>query len=199
MSANIRSLAATNFPVAPKEYDRSFIDQFINVLRLHLSNSANSINAPKVFGSYWSTLGQTNPVANAVHLMDFTNTAVAYNTSIGSPISRISVSETGIYNIQFSAQFYVTAGGGTNDLYIWLRQNGVNVPASAGKVVLSGANAEMLPAWNYVLLLKANDYVEVAWSSPDIHMALEYVAATAVIPAIPSVILTVTWVSNPPV
>ena len=46
MSSNVRNLAAPNFAVASKEYDFAWQDQFINVLRLHLNNSANAINAP---------------------------------------------------------------------------------------------------------------------------------------------------------
>lgn len=198
MSSNIRSIAAPNFPTASKEYDAAWQDQFINVLRLHLNNSANSINAPKVFGSYYRTVDQTNPVASAVNLIGFDSTSAAYNTKIGSPTSRIFVSEKAIYNIQFSLQFNLTSGSNTS-FYVWLRKNGTDVPASAGKVVISGPNAEILPAWNYVMLLEANDYIELAWSSPDTHALLEYAPAAGSVPSIPSAILTIVWVSNPPV
>ena len=182
MSANVRSIASPNFPVAPKDYNAAFMDQFINVLRLHLNNSANAINAPKVFGSYWSTSNATNPVANTARPMQFDKTAIAYNTKIGSPSSRIYVAETAVYNIQFSAQFNLSSGS-NGPIYVWLRINGTDVASSAGKVVISGPNAEVMPAWNYVLLLEANDYIEIVWSSPDTHAVLEYVAAAAPVPA----------------
>jgi hypothetical protein len=199
MSSNVRNLAAPNFAVASKEYDSAWQDQFINVLRLHLNNSANAINAPKVFGSYYDTTTQTNLLGT--NLITYNTTIIGYNTKIGSPTSRVFVSETGIYNIQFSAQLDKT-GGGADAVYIWLRVNGADVANSASKVVVSGPNDEKIAAWNFVIQLQSNDYIELAWSSLDATMHIEAIAASTVAPVhplIPSVILTVTWVSNPPV
>jgi hypothetical protein len=86
-------------------------------------------------------------------------------------------------------------GGGASAVYIWPRINGVNVPDSAGKVVIDGPNAETIPAWNFVLVLEANDYFELAWESSDTNVVVAHVAATGNIPAIPSIILTVTYAS----
>jgi hypothetical protein len=199
MSSNVRNLAAPNFAVASKEYDSAWQDQFINVLRLHLNNSANAINAPKVFGSYYDTTTQTNLLGT--NLITYSTTIIGYNTKIGSPTSRVFVSETGIYNIQFSAQLDKT-GGGADAIYIWLRVNGADVANSASKVVVNGNNDEKIAAWNFVIQLQSNDYIELAWSSTDATMHIEAIAASTVAPVhpfIPSVILTVTWVSNPPV
>jgi hypothetical protein len=44
--------------------------------------------------------------------------------------------------------------------------------------------------------MEAGDYFELAWQSDDTDVAVPYVAATGNIPGIPSIILTVTWVSN---
>lgn len=196
---DVRNVVPPNFPVAPVQYSRQFIDQFINVLRLYLNNNANSINAPRVFGSYYDTTTQQNLLGT--NLITFNSIATAYNTTIGSPTSRIYVTETGIYNIQFSAQLDKT-GGGPDPIYIWLRINGKDVPNSASKVVVNGPNDEKIAAWNFVVQLQSNDYVELAWSSLDATMHIEAILASTVAPVhpyVPSVILTVTWVSNPPV
>ena len=111
------------------------------------------------------------------------------------------MAETAIYNIQFSAQLDKT-GGGADAVYIWLRVNGADVANSASKVVVNGNNDEKIAAWNFVIQLQSNDYIELAWSSTDATMHIEAIAASTVAPVhpfIPSVILTVTWVSNPPV
>ena len=197
---SIRNIASPNYPIAPNQYNRQFMDQFINISRLNANLFANSINAPKVFGSYYSDVQQNNASATAVNLMTVNNVVVAFNTVTRSPFSKIYVAETGIYNIQFSAQFDKTAAASAN-IYIWLRQNGVDVPYTASKVVLQGSSAEIVPAWNFVLLMSANDYFEIAWSSTDTNVHVSAVAPAAgppVIPGIPSVILTVCWVSNVP-
>jgi hypothetical protein len=84
----------------------------------------------------------------------------------------------------------------TRGVYIWPRVNGANLPDSATKIVIDGPNSEIVAAWNFVLVLKAEDYFELAWESSDTNVVIPYVAASGNIPAIPSIILTVSWVSN---
>ena len=197
ISQKIRNLVAPNLPVAPVEYQQRYQDQFANVLRLFFNLVSNAINAPKPHGSFYSTVTQTNPVANTVNLMSLNNTYDDAQTafSVSRDTTRVYVAETGVYNITFSAQLDKT-GGGASAVYIWIRVNGINVPYSASKVVIDGPNAEMIPAWKWVLSLAANDYIEIAWESSDTNVILAAAAATGNIPAIPSVIITVTWVSN---
>jgi hypothetical protein len=194
----IRNISNPSLPVAPTVYEQRFMDQYSNVLRLFQNQVVNAINAPLPHGSFYDTTTQTNPVANAVNLMKVNST---YNTDSGlqyavrKDTNRIYITQTGVYNIQYSAQLDHT-GGGNVDFYIWIRINGINVPYSASKVVVAGPNAELVAAWNWVLTLKAGDYFEIAWQSPDTTAILSHFAASGNIPEIPSVIITVTWVSN---
>lgn len=191
----VRGIAPPNLPVAPREYEQRYQDQFGNTLRLFFTSVANKINSPTPHASYFDTTTQTNPVANAVNLFTYNSLVSDFGVTRGIPTSRIYVSDTGIYNFQFSAQLD-KSGGGASAVYIWPRINGANVPDSASKVVIDGPNSEIIPAWNFVLVLKAGDYFELAWESSDTNVLIPYVAATGNIPAIPSIILTVVWVSN---
>jgi len=197
MANKIRNIAAPNLPIAPVEYERQYQDQFSNVLRLFFNLVANAINAPKPHGSFYDTTTQTNPVANTVNLMRVDSVYDDAETifSISKDTNRIYVSETGVYNIQFSAQLDKT-GGSASDVFIWLRLNGNNLAHSATKVVIDGPNNEIVAAWNWVLTMEAGDYFEIAWQSPDTAVILLAAAASGNIPEIPSVIITVTWVSN---
>ena len=186
-----------NLPIAPAAYEQRFQDQFANVLRLFFTRLTNKVNAQLPHGSFYDTTTQTNPVASAVNLMQVnsvydSNDGTQY--AIKKDTNRVYVTQTGVYNIQFSAQLHHLAGGNTT-IYIWIRVNGINVPYSATKVVIAGPNDEKVAAWNWVLTLKANDYFEIAWESPSTDTILLAEAATGNIPAIPSVIITVTWVS----
>lgn len=191
----VRGIAPPNLPVAPREYEQRYQDQFGNTLRLFFTSVANEVNSPTPHASYFDTTTQTNPVANAVNLFTYNSLVSDFGVTRGIPTSRIYVSDTGIYNFQFSAQLD-KSGGGASAVYIWPRINGTNVPDSASKVVIDGPNSEIIPAWNFVLVLKAGDYFELAWESSDTDVVIPYVAATGNIPAIPSIILTVVWVSN---
>jgi hypothetical protein len=198
-------IASPNLPTAPNDYQQRYQDQLNNILRLFHNTVATSVNSAFPFGSYYSTATQTNPVASTMNLMTVNSTVYSNQLLLGGATdaatppsySRVYVNATGVYNIQFSAQADKT-GGGADSMFIWLRVNGQDVGYSASKVVISGPNAETIPAWNFVIVLKKGDYIELAWSSADTNMVLAAVAASAPVPAIPSVILTVCWVSNLP-
>lgn len=190
-----RNVTPPNLPVAPRQYEQRYQDQFGNVLRLFFNTLTNKVNSPLPHGSYFDTTTQTNPVADAVNLMTLNSLESEYQITRGNPTSRIYVNNTGIYNFQFSAQLDKT-GGSASTVYIWPRINGVNVPNSATKVVIDGPNAEVVPAWNFVLVMEAGDYFELAWQSSDTNVVLAQEPASGNVPEIPSVILTVTWVSN---
>jgi hypothetical protein len=193
----VRNLVAPNLPVAPNQYERRYQDQLTNVLRLFFNLVSNAFNAPKPHGSFYDTTTQTNPVAGAVNLMNFNSVYNSGETqfSVNKDTNRVYVAETAVYNIQFSAQLDKT-GGGASDVFIWLRLNGNNVAHSATKMVIDGPNNELVAAWNWVITLADGDYIELAWQSPDANVILLAAPASGNIPQIPSVILTVTWVSN---
>lgn len=190
-----RNIVNPSLPVAPVSYEQRYQDQYSNVMRLYLNQVSNAVNAPRPYGSFYSSQDQTNPVSNAVNLMTLNNTVDSFNVSVGAINSRVYVAEEAIYNIQFSAQLD-KSGGSASSVYIWLRVNGVNVAHSATKVVIDGPNSEIVAAWNFVTPLAENDYFEIAWSSSDTDLFLAEEPATGSVPEIPSVILTVTWVSN---
>lgn len=187
-----------NLPIAPVQYETRFQDQFANVLRLFFNSLTNKVNSPLPHGSYYDTTTQTNPVADAVNLMTFNSIYDSGNGTqydVRKDTNKIFVAQTGVYNIQFSAQLDKTGGGNTH-IHIWIRINGVDVPYSASKVVIAGPNDEKVAAWNWMLTLQANDYFELAWSSPSTGSVILAEAAAGEVPAIPSVIVTVSWVSN---
>jgi hypothetical protein len=80
-----------------------------------------------------------------------------------------------------------------------LVKNGTNVPNTDTKIAASGSSSSSLEvaAWNFVLTMAANDYVQLAWYSTDVNINLLAAGASAgppASPAIPSVIVTVTQV-----
>lgn len=143
------------------------------------------------YGSFSSTADQTAASTTTAYAMTFNTTAITSGVTIGSPTSRIYVDRPEVYNIQFSAQFINTAGG-AHDVWVWLRKNGTNVADSAGAIRIEGNNSAIVVAWNYLLEMNAGDYFELMWEVSDTAVSLHYDAATAVHPAIPSIILTVT-------
>ena len=65
------------------------------------------------------------------------------------------------------------------------------MPDSGSQIRIQGNNAEIFSSLNYFFDLKTNDYIEIMFSSTSLDVELLSVAATAPVPAIPSIILTV--------
>lgn len=158
-----------------------------------------AVEAGRRYGSFYSTTTFTPAAINTAYALTFNKTYkrvdgsdLIYGVYIGTPTSRVYVDNTATYNFQFSAQLKNTAGG-TKRVYIWPRVNGVDVDESATEVTLTGgSNDATVAAWNFVLNLQAGDYFELIYSVSDTAVSFPYVAASAPVPAIPSVILTVT-------
>jgi hypothetical protein len=154
--------------------------------------SSNIIYGRQYINAY-SSVDQTNPVANAENLMIFGTTDISNGISIvtnGTALTRITFANGGLYNLQFSAQLSQTSGGASNT-YIWLKKNGATVANTAGDTQVAGNGDKIMAAWNYVFNAAAGDYYELAWAATDTSTILDAIAAAGVVPAIPSVILTV--------
>lgn len=154
------------------------------------SMDSMSVVAPR-YGTFYDTTTQTAAVINTAYGMTFNNTDLSYGVELGTPTSRVYVRSAGVFNIQFSAQLDNTSAG-AHLVYIWLRVNGADVPSSASKVRLQGSTAETIAAWNFVYKFKQDDYFELMWSVSNTGVRILAEAAAGVVPAIPSIILTVT-------
>lgn len=130
-------------------------------------------------------------VTNAIYSMSFSTTDFANGISIsGSSRSQIKIANTGIYDIQFSAQLDKT-NSSNNTVYFWLAKNGTNEPnTNTGVALFGGANEAQVAAWNFYVSASANDYYELRMAAIDNNALIEY-ATPPLGPAIPSVILTV--------
>jgi hypothetical protein len=116
--------------------------------------------------------------------------------------SQVKVLNAGVYNVQFSCQLHNTGGGGAGTIVnIWLAKNGTAIPDTATNVTVNSNSPFVVPAWNFVLSLEANDYVELYWQTENVNIIIEHAGATGVqgatgfSPAIPSTILTITQVA----
>jgi hypothetical protein len=152
------------------------------------------------YGAFSSDQDQT-AVANTATLMTLNTTDFANGVSIAT--SKITVATAGIYNLQFSAQFQNTDTA-FQDVYIWLRQNGVDILGSTGFVSIpnrhAGTDGHSIVGWNYFVSMAVNDYVEIYWSVPNTALTIQHLAAsgTPTKPSTQSVVATMSFVSKLP-
>ena len=199
-----RPVVAPRLPSAPVEYNAQYQEQFMNILRLYFNqldnltgtllgdNGGRFLRLP--YGSFSDSTTQTAAATGTAYAVTFNTTEYSNGVAVSTPTSRILITDPGYYNFQFSLQLDKSSGA-TGHTYIWPRINGTNVPRSASEVAIQGTAAENIAAWNFVLEMQAGDYFQLMWSVDDTNVQIKAVAAAAPVPAIPSAILTVTFVS----
>ena len=115
--------------------------------------------------------------------------------------TKITIDDTGVYNIAFSMQLYNPANT-RRIISIWLSQGGVTVPDSAADLYLgTTSDAErVVAAWNYFVESVPGDYFELMITTdgttgdPPVIYAGTSINAARGTPSIPSTIVTVNQV-----
>lgn len=114
--------------------------------------------------------------------------------------TKVVFSVAGIYNIQFSIQM-LTFDGTIDNVTVWFRLNGVDIPYSAGiatvPAIHGGSPGTAIISWNLVQPVNAGDYIQILFASDTGNtVAATYAAGTSPVhPISPSIILTATFVS----
>ena len=150
------------------------------------------------YGAFSDVTDQFAAVINTGYPMLLGVTDLSNGVTVVSG-SRVTIANTGIYNIQWSAQFRNPTAS-EQDVKIWLRKNGVDVPGSTGVVSVpkkhGTTDGHTLPSWNFLLDPIAGDYYEFVWSTSDTSVYINFEAAGSPPPSTASVVLTVTQQSG---
>jgi hypothetical protein len=207
----LQTPAVPDLPNPQDRYDRLTVAQTNGALRtffLKLTNALQSIASPRggrfinnPYGAFQDGTDQTAANTTTAYAITFDTTDFNNGVTLSNS-SRLNVSQAGIYNIQFSVQFKNTTND-TQDVDVWFRKNGTNIDKSNSRFGIgprksSGDPTHMISAMNFFVSMETNDYVEIMWRPSDVGISIEHYATstTPTRPAIPSVIATVTFVSN---
>ena len=155
------------------------------------------------YGAFQDSTDQTAANTTTAYAVTFNTTDFSNGVTIASN-SRITVADSGIWNLQFSIQLTNTTNA-SQDVDIWFRVNGTNAANSNSRFGFAprkgaGDPFHTIAAMNYFLSLNATDYVEIMWRTTDVGVKIEKYAASAspTRPAVPSAIVTMSFVSNLP-
>ncbi len=164
-----------------------------------IGNSANAVPflslAGRAYISANSTTDQTGDVAAATAI-ELENTITSPTVGItiandgsGNP-TRITFAAAGTYMIAPSIQFKNTDSD-DHDATVWFRKNGTNIANSATIVNIPKAGDGGATFFQVVVYetVTAAQYIEIMWLPEDATVTLDFLAAGAIAPAIPSVIL----------
>ena len=203
---------APNLPLGTEQYSRQYQDQFSNTLRLYF-NQIDSLNQTVLgprggqylnfpYAAIQRTTDKTfvinTPTQITFDQNDFLNGAANDGTD------GIRVDQSGIYNYQFSVQLR-NSDTQIHSAWIWLRVNNVDVPGTGSKFdVISkhgGIDGFVIAACNFYVELQASDTVEMWAAVSDTAVTFDAAGASTspfVMPAIPSVVATLSFVSSLP-
>lgn len=200
-----------NLPLSPLEFDSRYQEGLNNVFRLYfnrISGTFQSVLGPdggqyinNPFGAFVSTIDQTAANTTTAYAVTLSSTTASNGVSLVSG-SQVTMGYSGYYNIQFSIQLSNSTNA-PQDIDIWFRKNGTDIADSNSRFGLAARKSvgdpfHLIGTVNLVESFNADDYVQLYWRTSDVGAYIEYYSApsTPTRPAIPSVILTATFVSS---
>lgn len=203
---------APNLPLSPATYERPYADQVNNALRLYFNRIDNVLqsittragvsNLSSPYAAIQRTTDKTFTANTATQITFDQNDYL--NGCANDGTDGIAVSYSGIYNYQFSVQLKNTDSQ-IHSAWIWLRVNGVDVAGTGSKfdVISShgGTPGYIIAACNFYVELNADDTVEMWAAASNTAVTFEAEPASTspfAMPAIPSVVATLSFVSSLP-
>ena len=204
------NVAPPRLPNAPLQYETRFHDQHSDVLRLYFNQLGGNVNALTgtrggqylnfPYAAIQRNTDKTFTANTATQITFDQNDFLNGCTNDGT--DGIHVEQSGIYNYQFSVQLKNTDTQ-IHSAWIWLRINNVDVAGTGSKfdVISShgGTPGFVIAAANFYVQLTAGDTLEM-WSEAS-NTAVTFDASPAqvspfVMPSIPSVVATLSFVSS---
>jgi hypothetical protein len=208
--SELNQVAAPNLPLAPMDYNRQYVDQLNNVLRLYFNRldailaqlrtsddiDPANINFPN--GLFFNTADQTLAAINTGYPITFNQTYLNNFVALQSgSTSKIEVAVSGVYNFQLSAQLKST-NASAKDVQIWIKRGTTTIGYSGHRYTIEGSDNHMNVSWNFDIDLAATEYIEMYWGADDINVTMEAIAASAPYPAVASAVMAVNFVARLP-
>ena len=210
-SGQITTPAQPNLGNPGEVYDRLFFSQtFSNIgnYAKRITNALGALFGPRggkyinvPYGAFQDSTDQVAANTTTAYAITFDTTDFSNGVTLSNS-SRLNVSQSGIYNVQFSIQFTNTTNA-SQDVDVWFRKNGTNIDKSNSRFGFAprkgaGDPFHTIAAMNFFVSMNANDYVEIMWRTTDVGVSIEqYAAGTSPTrPAVPSAIVTLSFVSN---
>ena len=210
-TGQITTPAQPNLGNPGEVYDRLFFSQTLSNIGNYAKRVTNALGAlfgPRggkylnvPYGAFQDSTDQVAANTTTAYAITFDTTDFSNGVTLSNS-SRLNVSQSGIYNVQFSIQFTNTTNA-SQDVDVWFRKNGTNIDKSNSRFGFAprkgvGDPFHTIAAMNFFVSMNANDYVEIMWRTTDVGVSIEqYAAGTSPTrPSVPSTIVTLSFVSN---
>jgi len=145
------------------------------------------------YASFYDTTTQVQTLTETPSAIRVNTTKEAYGISVVNN-TRITCSTAGLYEFQFTMQVSKSNSNAQN-MWVWGRINGVDIPASANKLSVQGSGTLLVPSWSFQEAMNAGDYFELMWAVDSTTITLVAPASTGFCPSTPSCTVTVAQVN----
>lgn len=204
-----------NLPLAPEQYERRYGDQLANVLRLFFNrisgvlstllgtNGGTAIQNPHAL--LMSDQDQANAGTTAANIVTYNQPVITQGVEVRDG-SEIWFEATGQYLVTFSLQV-TNRSNAAQTFEVWAGYNGSDYPLSNTRFDIDARKSlsewtHIVPAISGIFTVTnpSTEYLTIKWWASSTEVFLEHYAANTspTRPAIPSVILTVNFVSKLP-
>lgn len=215
MAGIIQQIEPPALPLATDRYERPYQDQLNNIQRLfynRLTSTVNSVvgqdggkNLQFPHAMLMSDQDQANAGITSENLVTY-NVPVLQQAIEVRNGSQIWFDQTGQYLVTFSLMF-TNRGNSAQEIEVWAKSDGANYPLSNTRLDIAARKS--LSVWSHAVatitgIFTVTDpdtnYLSIAWWSdgPGVFLESYPEGINPTRPAIPSVILTVNFVSRLP-
>lgn len=151
-----------------------------------------TIEQRMVYGVFTKTTDYQPIAANTAYPITLENTEITSGISIGTIQSRLIVSQSGLYQIDWTTHWATVGNDADEDnWYTWIRKNGVDVPNSMRTGAIDGEMESITFSSKRILSLNENDYIEIMIAVNNVNVRLDAVNATTFGPSTASLEVSV--------
>ena len=215
----IQAPSVPNLPLPHDDYSKLYLNQLTNVLRLYFNQLNDTVSQLTQYGTGTGGSGISFPygsfscnadinatAANTITAVTLNTTDFSNGTSLASNV--VTADVAGLYNLQFSLQL-VNTDNAAHSALVWLRKNGSDITGTNSKFDVPARKSALIHSYvigacNFYVSMNAGDTVGLVWAADAVENGVTagiyleaYAAQTSpyVAPAIPSSVVTLTFVS----
>ena len=124
-----------------------------------------------------------------------TSQTVSSTAISGTSPTRITVTNSGIYNFQFTGVL-VSTNSSDKDAWIWIRRDGTDIGYSGIPITnnINGGHTDM--QWNFNIDVEAGSYIEIMWATDNVALFFDAEAPSSPYPGHSSAVMAVNYISN---
>jgi len=182
-------------------YDERIGYNSVILLMATTASAANAANTALPYGAWQDSTTQSAASTTVAYPVTFDTVDYEDHITLQNS-SQFKATYSGLYNLQFSFQLSNLANS-TEDVDIWFRVNGTDIPKSNSMFGLAPRKTSSDPyhviaAMNFFISLSANDYVQIMWraSNTAITIKANGTQTSPTRPSTPSAIATMNYVSS---